>query len=279
MRFVIQTSCKKDSMTDKYQPPIDYNLAICTLASGSKGNATYISDGHTSILIDAGLSGIELQRRLTSRGLDPAELDAIIVSHEHSDHIKGVGILSRRYKLPVYINQPTHEVLAGLGRLHEIKPFECGTTFNISNLAIHPFSISHDAEDPAGFTIGRNGTRMAIATDLGIVTAMVKEHLKHCTLLILEANHDPQMLETGPYPWPLKQRIQSRVGHLSNTDSKKLLHELQHEKLQHVILAHLSEINNTPHKAFTEVSRALTRCKAELTVADQYASGPVIYLK
>ncbi|UCD77728.1 MAG: MBL fold metallo-hydrolase [Desulfobacterales bacterium] len=266
-------------MTENYQSPLDYNLAICTLASGSKGNATYISDGQTSILIDAGLSGIELQRRLTSRGLDPADLNAIIVSHEHSDHTKGVGILSRRYKLPVYINQPTQSASAELGRLHEIRPFECGTTFSIRNLSIHPFSISHDAEDPAGFTIGCNGTRMAIATDLGIATAMVKEHLKQCSLLILEANHDPQMLETGPYPWPLKQRIQSRVGHLSNADSKKLLHELQHEKLQHVILAHLSEINNTPHKAFAEVSHALTRCSAELTVADQYTSGPVIYLK
>jgi len=268
-----------NSDTPKHQEPHEYSLAICTLASGSKGNAIYISDGRTSILIDAGLSGIELQRRLTSRGLNPADLDAIIVSHEHSDHIKGVGILSRRYKLPVYMNQHTQSASAGLGRLHAIIPFECGRPFNISNLSIHPFSISHDAEDPAGFTIGSNGTRLAIATDLGIATAMVKEHLKNCTLLVLEANHDPQMLETGPYPWPLKQRIQSRVGHLSNTDSKKLLHELQHEKLQHVILAHLSEINNTPQKAFAEVSQALTRCRAELTVADQYASGPIIYLK
>jgi phosphoribosyl 1,2-cyclic phosphodiesterase len=266
-------------MADNHQPNIDYRLAICTLASGSKGNATYISNSHTSILIDAGLSGVEIQRRLTSRGLDPADLDAIIVSHEHSDHIKGVGILSRRYKLPVYINQSTHTASAELGRLHEIKPFECGTPFSICDLSIHPFSISHDAEDPAGFTIGCNGTQMAIATDLGIATAMVKEHLKQCSLLILEANHDPQMLETGPYPWPLKQRIQSRVGHLSNTDSKKLLTELQHANLQHVVLAHLSEINNTPQKAFAEVSLALTRCKAELSVADQYTSGPVIYLK
>jgi phosphoribosyl 1,2-cyclic phosphodiesterase len=268
-----------DPMTDNAQTPLDYNLAICTLASGSKGNATYISDGHTSILIDAGLSGIELQRRLAARGLDPADLAAIIVSHEHSDHIKGVGILSRRYKLPVYINQQTQTASAGLGRLHATTPYECGKPFQIRNLSIHPFSISHDAEDPAGFAIGCNGIRMAIATDLGIATAMVKEHLKHCALLILEANHDPQMLETGPYPWPLKQRIQSRVGHLSNTDSKNLLHELQHEQLQHVILAHLSEINNTPQKAFTEVSRALTRCSAELTVAGQHAAGPVIYLK
>jgi phosphoribosyl 1,2-cyclic phosphodiesterase len=257
----------------------DFNLAVCNLASGSKGNATYISDGKTSILVDAGLSGIELQRRLTSRNLAPEKLDAIIVTHEHSDHVRGAGILSRRFKLPVYINQKTEAASHRLGSLHETRPFDCGTTFSIGNLTIHPFSISHDAEDPAGFTIGRNGTSMAIATDLGIATAMVKEHLKHCALLVLEANHDPQMLETGPYPWPLKQRIQSRIGHLSNSDSKKLLHELQHDNLQHVILAHLSENNNTPQKAFDEVAQALTHCKAQLTVADQDSSGPVIYLK
>lgn len=268
-----------NSDTRKYPKTHDYSLAVCNLASGSKGNATYISDGETSILVDAGLSGIELQRRLTARNLVPENLDAVIVTHEHSDHVKGAGILSRRFKLPVYINQKTQAASPGLGSLHETRSFDCGTSFNIENLNIHPFSISHDAEDPAGFTIGHNGTRIAIATDLGMATAMVKEHLKHCSLLVLEANHDPQMLETGPHPWPLKQRIQSRVGHLSNSDSKNLLHELQHDNLQHVILAHLSEINNAPQKAFDEVAQALTRCKARLTVADQYSSGPVIYLK
>ncbi len=265
-------------MTNVKTPP-PYSLAVCTLASGSKGNATYISDGDTSVLIDAGLSGIEIQRRLASRDLSPEDLDAIIVTHEHSDHIRGVGILSRRYKLPVYINPKTHTACARLGRLHEIRSFECGATFNVNNMAVHPFAISHDAEDPAGFTIGRNGTTIGIATDLGIATAMVRQHLKRCGLLILEANHDPTMLETGPYPWPLKQRIRGRTGHLSNPDSKQLLNELQHDDLRHVILGHLSEVNNTPQKAFDEVAPALTRCDARLTVADQYASGPVIYVK
>lgn len=266
-------------MTDIHQPSLDYNLAVCTLASGSKGNSIYISDGQTSVIIDAGLSGIEIQRRLAARNLSADNLGAIIVSHEHSDHIKGAGILSRRFKLPVFINQKTEAAAEGLGGLHEIRSFECGTAFSMGKMRIHPFSISHDAEDAAGFTIKQNGTAMAIATDLGMATALVKEHLKHCSLLILEANHDPQMLEDGPYPWPLKQRIQSRVGHLSNCDSKKLLCELQHDNLQHVILAHLSETNNTPQKAYDEVVQALTRCNPQITVADQYASGPVIYLK
>jgi len=263
--------------TVSQKPP--YSFAVCTLASGSKGNATYISDGQTSILIDAGLSGIEIQRRLTSRDLSPEDLDAIIVTHEHSDHTRGVGILSRRYKLPVYINPKTHGACPGLGKLYETRLFECGTTFQVNNMTVHPFAVSHDAEDPAGFTIGQNGVTIGIATDLGIATAMVRQHLKCCSLLILEANHDPIMLETGPYPWPLKQRIRGRTGHLSNPDSKTLLEELQHDNLQYVILGHLSEINNTAQKAFDEVSRAINRCGARVTVADQYSCGPVIYIK
>jgi len=267
-----------EALQPPHAPP-SYDLAVCVLASGSKGNAIYISDGETSILLDAGLSGIELERRLAARGLAAASLDAIIVSHEHADHIKGVGILSRRYQLPVYINRETVQASPQLGRLHEMRSFECGRAFDIRRLSVRPFSISHDAADPAGFTIGSNGTTIGIATDLGVATTMVKEHLKRCALLILEANHDPTMLATGPYPWPLKQRIKSRVGHLSNQESKTLLKELQHEQLQHVVLAHLSENNNTPQKAFTEVAKALTRCDARLSVAGQHASGPVIYLR
>lgn len=256
----------------------DYDLAICVLASGSKGNAVYISDGITSILVDAGLSGKEIERRLRSRNLSPDHLDAILVSHEHSDHIRGVGVLSRRYHLPVYLSRETKKVVSRIGDLHESRTFECGLTFMINKLQVHPFSISHDAEEPAGFTIRQNGTSIGIATDLGVATTMVKEHLKLCSMLVLEANHDPVMLVDGPYPWPLKQRIQSRMGHLSNSESGTLLRELQHERLQHVILAHLSETNNTPEKAFQEVAKALTHCRAQLTVANQQECGPLLYL-
>ena len=271
---------------DRQSPPhschptsLHYRLAVCTLASGSKGNSTYVSDGKTSILIDAGLSGNEIQRRLNSRNLSAENLDAIVVSHEHSDHIKAVGVLSRRYDLPVYINRNARNALLQLGRIKELRMFECGTTFPINNLMIHPFSISHDAADPVGFTIGQNSTKIGIATDLGIVTSMVKEHLKSCSLLILESNHDLDMLANGPYPWPLKQRIKSRTGHLSNVDSKNLLQELQHDKLEHVILAHLSETNNTPQKAYEEAAKILARSKTQLTVAEQDICGPILYLK
>jgi phosphoribosyl 1,2-cyclic phosphodiesterase len=254
-------------------------LTLCVLASGSCGNATYLSDGCTTILIDAGLSGVEVQRRMAAKGLDPADLDAILVSHEHTDHVRGVGVLSRRFGLEVYINEDTHRASQGsLGKLTEVRPFACGQAFSIGTLLVHPFSISHDAVDPAGFTIGCNGTKVGVATDLGIATGVVKTHLQNCDALILEANHDPRMLIDGPYPWPLKQRIRGRSGHLSNEDTALLLETLRHDRLAHVILAHLSEENNTPDKARQAVETALDGVSTVLHVASQANGCHVICL-
>ena len=252
-------------------------LSVSVLASGSRGNATYISDGRTSILIDAGLSGVEIQRRMARKGLDPSSLDAILVSHEHADHIHGVGVLSRRFGLTVYINDGTRQASENaLGKLSGFSPFSCGHAFTIGSLAIHPFSISHDAEDPAGFTISCNGGKVGVATDLGIATGVVKTHLQACDILILEANHDPQMLIDGPYPWPLKQRIRGRSGHLSNDDTALLLEVLQHDRLAHVILAHLSQENNTPDKARQAVRTVLNGARARLHVASQAAGSRIL---
>ncbi len=257
----------------------NYNLAVCVLASGSKGNAIYISDGFTSILVDAGFSAIEIKRRLKSRGLNPKEINAILVTHEHSDHIQAVGVLSRQLQLPVYVNRKIKNISSLASTVHEIRTFTSGLPFQINNLVVHPFAVSHDAADPVGFTIGQNGKRIGLATDLGTVTPPVMENLKDCHLLIVEANHDLDMLVNGPYPWTLKQRIQSRSGHLSNKQSKNLLRELQHRRLQHVILAHLSEINNTPRKVLDEISTAFTRKAPRLTVASQHHCGEILYLK
>lgn len=254
-------------------------LSVCVLASGSRGNSTYVSDGRTAILIDAGLSGVEIQRRMAVRGLDPSRLDAILVSHEHSDHIHGVGVLSRRFGLPVYINDRTRLASsATLGRLSRIAPFTCGNAFDIGGLVVHPFTISHDADDPAGFTIAGNGAKLGVATDLGVVTGVVRSHLAACDILVVEANHDEQMLIDGPYPWPLKQRIRSRSGHLSNGDAAALLQSLQHDRLAHVILAHLSEENNTPAKARCVVSEALNGFPVGLHVASQTAGSRLVRL-
>jgi phosphoribosyl 1,2-cyclic phosphodiesterase len=257
----------------------DSGISLCMLASGSKGNSIYVSDGATAILVDAGLSGIEIERRLKSRNLSPESLDAIVVSHEHEDHIRGVGVLSRRYGLPVYISAKTLEAAPPqLKNLKEAVAFQCGASFYINTLNIHPFSISHDAADPAGFTIALNQKKIGIATDLGIATAMVRYHLQACDLLILEANHDPEMLFSGPYPWHLKQRVNGRTGHLSNQDSRMLLEQLQHQQLQHVILAHLSETNNTPEKALAEVCPAINPLYTQLTVSSQDICSQLVLL-
>jgi len=265
---------------DESSRPDSCDPCVCVLASGSKGNAVYISDGATAVLVDAGLSGIEIQRRMRSRGLVPEDLDAIIVSHEHTDHIQGVGVLSRRYRLPVYINRKTRKAAESqLGTVYGYHNFECGRTFSINKLTVHPFSICHDAADPAGFTFMQNGFKTAVATDLGIATAMVREHLKGCRLIVVEANHDPEMLLVGPYPWHLKQRIKGRTGHLSNSASRDLLAEIRHNGLQHVILAHLSDKNNTSTKAIGEVAPVLATCGAELVVATQETATPLFHLK
>lgn len=254
-------------------------LSVCVLASGSKGNAIHISSGETRILIDAGLSGREIQRRMSERGLSADDLDAILVTHEHSDHIQGVGVLARRHKIPVHISRRTAQVgNRRLGKVSQLVHFRCGTDFGIGALEIHPFTTSHDAVDSAGFTVRCNGCKLGIATDLGIVTELVKRHLKGCQLLVLEANHDPQMLIDGPYPWPLKQRIRGRNGHLSNAQCRDLLGELLHSDLQQVILAHLSENNNTPAQALNTVAEALQNHGARICVATQEVIGKAINL-
>jgi phosphoribosyl 1,2-cyclic phosphodiesterase len=266
-------------MTDPTNHPNrNQGLSVCVLGSGSKGNAIHISDGETSILIDAGLSGKEIKRRMGLRGLSPESVDAIVISHEHTDHIKGAGVLSRSLKIPVYINEKTYAASEPvMGRPHDVRSIDCGSVFHINGLKIHPFSISHDAADPSGFSIEQNGTKVGLATDLGIANLVVREHLRHSDLLIIESNHDPVMLFANEkYPWPLKQRVKSRKGHLANEEMLDLLAELVHDGLQHVILAHLSEENNTPEIAMASALKALGGSEVILSVAAQHEPGDVI---
>lgn len=254
-------------------------LSICVLASGSKGNAIYISTGNTAILLDAGLSGVQIENRMKERGLRPEKLDALIVSHEHSDHIAGVGVLARRYSLPVYINPATQEAASScLGRIDNFQSFECGAPCRINELDLRPFCLSHDAAEPAGFTIESPAGKIGIATDLGFAPNMVKQHLKGCDLLVLEANHDIEMLERGPYPWPVKQRIKSRTGHLSNEEARDLLMEVMDEKLGHVILAHISETNNNPEKALRVVAEPIKNSGLNFSLTAQHLCGELIRL-
>ncbi len=256
----------------------DHALSVCVLASGSRGNAIYVSDGVTSVLVDAGLSARDIGRRLESRGLDAADLSAILVTHEHTDHVRGVERLCRRFRLPVFLTAGTLAAAPVLQELPEIGTVACGHRFQVGTLTVEPFSICHDARDPAGFVLGANGTRVGIATDLGVATAVVREHLRGCGLVILESNHDPDMLMEGPYPWFLKQRIRGRTGHLSNPDSGRLLSEIAHPGLQQVVLAHLSETNNTPAKALAEAGRSLASAGIRLRAAGPHEPSPVIHI-
>jgi phosphoribosyl 1,2-cyclic phosphodiesterase len=227
-------------------------------------------------LIDAGLSGIELERRMAGIGKSPDRLEAIIITHEHTDHVKGAGILSRRFDIPVYMTQQTFNACKTLGKIKDLRFFECGSAFEVSGVTINPFSISHDACDPAGLTLSHGGKKIGLATDLGVVTNLVRSHLKDANLLYLESNHDPQMLVNGDYPWHLKQRIKSRTGHLSNAEARDLVGELAHEDLGHVILAHLSEENNLPGKAASEVAKGLNGTGVTLYVAGPDHPGKMI---
>ena len=254
-------------------------ISLCMLASGSKGNCIHVSAGDKSLLVDAGLSGREIERRMLQLNLSPDHLQAIVVSHEHADHIRGVGVLARRFGLPVYISGETEcAALPNLGKLPRSCHFHPGTPFAIPPFTIHPFNVSHDAVDPVGFTISMNGSRIGIATDLGIATGLVEQHLKGCHLLVIEANHDLEMLINGPYPWSLKQRIKSRNGHLSNEAAEALLRTVMGTTLKQVVLGHLSETNNTAQQALKIVRQAIGHRAIDVTVALQDCSGPVLTL-
>lgn len=253
-------------------------FCVCPLASGSKGNSLFVSSNDTALLIDAGLSGIEVERRLAAVSISPDSLTGILITHEHSDHVKGAGILSRRFDIPVHISQKTFQACSGLGKIKDVRFFECGRPFNIDHIVVTPFSISHDATDPAGLTLRYKDTKVGIATDLGIATNLVKDHLKNCDLLYLESNHDPRMLMNGPYPWHLKQRIKSRTGHLSNQDAVQLVAELKNGRLRHVILAHLSEENNCPDIAAGCMTDNLNGSRVTVHVAGPDRPGAIIHL-
>ena len=220
-------------------------MRFCVLGSGSKGNCTLVESKGVAILIDAGFSGIEIQRRLDGIGLNINSIQAILITHEHGDHIKGVGVLSRKLKIPVFIN-PGTRMAAGknLENLYDIQEFTTGSSFKFSHLDIHPFAISHDTADPVGFTIADDLTSFGYCTDTGMVSKLIHYHLSRCHGLVLECNHDLEMLRNGHYPPFLQQRIRSKNGHLANHDTINCLKDLINPILHYVVLAHISESNN-----------------------------------
>jgi len=257
-------------------------IRFSILASGSGGNACYVETAGARILIDAGLSCRELERRLTAVGITAKQLHAIVLTHEHLDHIRGAGPMARRYNLPLYVNSRTLENgQKTLGNLPDLRLIQTGGTLAINDLFMETFTKCHDAADPIGVILSSNGIRIGIATDLGRSTHLAEERLKGCQALILEFNHDPDMLNEGPYPLSLKRRIKGPDGHLSNQQAGELLRSVSHIDLKWLVLAHLSEINNHPEKAREEAARVLGTCglrKTRIWVGKQDESGPMIEL-
>jgi phosphoribosyl 1,2-cyclic phosphodiesterase len=309
-------------------------VRFTVLASGSKGNSTVVCGGRTRILVDTGLSCRELHRRMNLAGEDPATLDAIVITHEHQDHVNGLAVTARKLGIPVYFTEATHrawmrwltprrqmtyaqwmelcrkqtaerqaefdsgvaEPTTGLGDPEEVESdnqpetaeasapkepvpvpaaaeppslkedptwlpaveyFEAGQPFSIGDIGLSPFTVPHDAADPVGFVFTTEGVRMGFATDLGYIPPNVREQLQNLDLLLLESNHDLEMLRDGPYPWAVKQRVLSRVGHLSNDATAEFLARAYDGQAAYVILAHLSENNNLPELARVAAERAL----------------------
>ena len=233
-------------------------MRFCVLGSGSKGNATYIEAGNTRILIDAGFSGKEIERRLAAIGVELSTLSSVFVTHEHGDHIRGVSVISRRFRLPVFATSATYAAAGrSLNNLFAYQEFSAGESFSFQDLQIHPFAVSHDAADPVGFIVSDGMRILGYCTDTGIVSKLMSHRLAGCHGLVLESNHDPELLKHGPYPQVLKQRVRSKTGHLANCDAAAFLQELLHEKLQHVVLAHISETNNSPGMVRKAVSTVI----------------------
>ncbi len=230
------------------------------MGSGSSGNALYIESGATGVLVDAGLSAKETARRMTEAGIDPSRLSAIVVTHEHSDHVKGVRVMSKTTAAPVFISDATRAECRFPGEREDIhwgETISSSQPFQIGSLDFHPFTIPHDGIDTFAFTVESERVKVAVVTDLGYITKLVAEKLRGSDLIIIESNHDRDMLKVGPYPWPLKQRIASNTGHLSNDETARWIREDFDGRAAYLVLAHLSRQCNHPELARVTALQAL----------------------
>ncbi|MGO9591081.1 MAG: MBL fold metallo-hydrolase [Candidatus Acidiferrales bacterium] len=264
------------------------SFRISILASGSMGNSTLLETSSTTLLIDAGLGKKEMLRRFEALGrARPERVDAILVTHEHSDHSTGLAQMAREFNCPAYLTEPTHREIVKMyatedsekpacrrgrpdgkpsrkpsrkAQIDRVEYIRAGERFEIGDIEINPFAIPHDAADPVGYAFRTNGTKVALVTDLGYMPELVKHHLREADFLILESNHDLDMLKVGPYPWYIKQRVMSRTGHLSNSVVSDFLadSEVFDGRARHLVLAHLSEQNNTPDIAQICAEQALS---------------------
>lgn len=233
-------------------------MRLCSIASGSAGNCIYVGSDCTHILLDAGISAKRVEEGLKSLEINPKELDAILVTHEHSDHIQGLGVLARKYGIPIYATKGTVEGIrqtCSVGKIDEalFNTVSSDCRFYVKDVCVTPFSISHDAKEPVGYTFKCDGKKAAVATDLGTYNDYILDKISNCDVLMAEANHDIHMLQVGPYPYYLKQRILSDHGHLSNENCGRMISEALHDGVKHIVLGHLSKENNYPDLAYETV--------------------------
>ena len=252
------------------------------LASSSAGNSTFVSAGRTRILIDAGLSRKETFARLAAIGEDPAQLDGIFITHEHSDHVAGLPVIARTLgsRVPIFVTHLMAPSLEWNGAQPHLETFQAGARIALGDLSIGTFTLPHDAIDPVGYTIESEGLKVSIATDLGYLPESVKFHLRGSHFMLLESNHHPELLKVGPYPWHVKQRILSRKGHLSNDAACDYIATELPDEVQRLVLGHLSEQNNTIWEAELSARQALERRgrSPELIVAEPRRQGKIFQL-
>ena len=255
-------------------------IGFCPLASGSRGNCIYLGTKSTKILIDAGISAKATKAKLQEINVDLADIDAILISHEHGDHIAGLRVLAYKMGIPILANNETAKgIVETFHDCPKFKIFSTGETFEFGDLEIHPFSIQHDTLDPVAFTVRTGALKLGFCTDLGFVTSLVQNQLKECDYLYLEANHQISMVHASPRPMVYKQRVLGRSGHLSNEACGQLLSQVHHPKLKHVHLAHLSSECNTPETALNVIKGILNEkgIDIEMCVAPQTSISKPIH--
>ena len=241
-------------------------MRLASLGSGSKGNATLVESGTTCILIDCGFSTKEVNKRIQRLERSAEDLDAILVTHEHSDHIKGVAVLARKYNIPVYMSHGTASTQQDTN--YPLNIISSHSSFTIGDITVEPVPVPHDAREPCQFVFSSNDFRLGVLTDLGHVSSVVLEHYRDCDMLLVEANHDVDMLQQGPYPYSLKERVGGDWGHLSNQQTIDFLQAINHQRLQKLVLGHISETNNCTERVKQSLQQ-LGEVSAEIILADQ----------
>ncbi|MBS3904190.1 MAG: MBL fold metallo-hydrolase [Simkania sp.] len=250
-------------------------IGFCPLASGSKGNCIYLGTTHTKILLDAGLGVRGTEERLATLGISLGDIEAILVTHEHTDHIRGLSSLACKKGIPVFANSETAKaILSQMEESPKFRIFSTGETFEFGDLEIHPFSIQHDTLDPVAFTIRAEGHKVGFCTDLGCVTTLVTRHLQGCDYLYVEANHQPSMVHACNRPLVYKQRVLGRQGHLSNQECAELIALVAHKDLQHIHLAHLSSECNHPDLALKMIREKLDDIGLQVPVSIAWQDKP-----